>query len=343
MKRNIIYKLQEFLFLTNQDQCSHYCELDLSNQELDDLQIKQIMEHLEKGIFPKDFLVNFSFTSINVTAANAIANSITSGKLPEGIQFNLRDSLDAEGREIILKSIKQGPKRLSLEMKMTAQDIVHTIQDGNYPEGLRLHVCGSGIGDAGFNEVMTALPTSLQNYPPLYLNLWGNQITDVGAKYLAKALYEEKGPNHLTLNLHGNKITDQGAINIADALKKGYGPLGFQLELQNNPIKTEGVQAFAKALRSNTQVVKLELPIKDQTIERCSLRNRLIQNYPQCEKLIKEKSYHAGLYELEKPFVSSLSCSASGSVYTNTICPKEVEDFIRSLSSIPDRLLQKRS
>uniref|UniRef100_A0A2K5HZC4 Nucleotide binding oligomerization domain containing 1 n=1 Tax=Colobus angolensis palliatus TaxID=336983 RepID=A0A2K5HZC4_COLAP len=86
-------------------------------------------------------------------------------------------------------------------------------------------------------------------------NLYNNQITDVGARYVTKILDECKGLTHLKLGK--NKITSEGGKCLALAVKnsKSISDVG----MWGNQVGDEGAKAFAEALRDHPSLTALSL------------------------------------------------------------------------------------
>uniref|UniRef100_A0A2K6NE70 Nucleotide binding oligomerization domain containing 1 n=1 Tax=Rhinopithecus roxellana TaxID=61622 RepID=A0A2K6NE70_RHIRO len=86
-------------------------------------------------------------------------------------------------------------------------------------------------------------------------NLYNNQITDVGARYVTKILDECKGLTHLKLGK--NKITSEGGKCLALAVKnsKSISDVG----MWGNQVGDEGAKAFAEALRNHPSLTTLSL------------------------------------------------------------------------------------
>ena len=90
------------------------------------------------------------------------------------------------------------------------------------------------------------------------LKLFGNEISDTGAKYLSEAL--KSGKCQLTsLNLDHNNLTATGAKYLSDALQSGKCQL-TSLILQRNNLTDTGAQYLSEALSSGKcQLTRLDL------------------------------------------------------------------------------------
>ena len=92
----------------------------------------------------------------------------------------------------------------------------------------------------------------------LYLNLFGNQITDAGVASLSDAL-KQSTCQLTTLDLDDNQITDDGVATLSEALKQSTCPLAT-LVLRYNQITDAGVASLSEALKQSTcQLTTLDL------------------------------------------------------------------------------------
>ncbi|WP_342269845.1 leucine-rich repeat domain-containing protein [Rickettsia endosymbiont of Orchestes rusci] len=115
-----------------------------------------------------------------------------------------------------------------------------------------LDLYGNNIDEVGAKELAAALKS---NNSLTYLNLWNNNIGDVGAKFLAAAL---KSNNSLTyLDLNSNNIGKVGAKELAVALKSNNS-LTY-LYLGGNNIGDVGAKELAAALKFNNSLTYLNL------------------------------------------------------------------------------------
>ncbi|XP_036897110.1 nucleotide-binding oligomerization domain-containing protein 1 isoform X2 [Sturnira hondurensis] len=87
------------------------------------------------------------------------------------------------------------------------------------------------------------------------ISLYSNQITDVGARYIARILDECKGLTHLKLGK--NRITSEGGKCLALAMKNSKSI--FEVGMWGNQIGDEGAKAFAEALRNHPSLTNLSL------------------------------------------------------------------------------------
>ena len=87
-------------------------------------------------------------------------------------------------------------------------------------------------------------------------------LGDAGTKILMQSLCRSLDPHsiitgHLCLNIGLNEITEVGASYIAEVLRTTSALR--KLDLWNNPIGSKGLQSIAEALTTNTSLVKLNL------------------------------------------------------------------------------------
>ncbi|KAJ0065916.1 hypothetical protein NL108_000164 [Boleophthalmus pectinirostris] len=87
------------------------------------------------------------------------------------------------------------------------------------------------------------------------LGLYNNNITDAGAKRVARII--EECPKLRTVKAGKNKITPVGARYLADAIKKSTSI--FDVGMWGNTIGDEGAFAFAEALRHHPSLTNLSL------------------------------------------------------------------------------------
>ncbi|KAL4508916.1 hypothetical protein ABPG73_006302 [Tetrahymena malaccensis] len=80
---------------------------------------------------------------------------------------------------------------------------------------------------------------ALQN---LQLTLSGNQINDLGAIYMGRALAKLKCLFNLTLNLRGNKIGKQGGLGLYDGIKVLPNLIKLSIDLRYNSYDLYGIR-----------------------------------------------------------------------------------------------------
>ena len=83
------------------------------------------------------------------------------------------------------------------------------------------------------------------------IDLWQNNLTDEGVKYLAEAL-KHNSCKLKSLNLTNNKLTEEGVKYLAEALKDGNCKL-HGLDLACNKLSDEGVKYVADTLKDSHQ------------------------------------------------------------------------------------------
>merc|ERR1719191_2487923 len=95
---------------------------------------------------------------------------------------------------------------------------------------------------------MEALAQAIPGSTVTSLNLGANEISDSGAKVLAKMI--QQTPSLCSLHLGGNMIGADGAADIAAAA--ALSPWLTVLDLGGNPVYEEGAAAVACALKAQT-------------------------------------------------------------------------------------------
>ncbi|XP_013366081.1 PREDICTED: nucleotide-binding oligomerization domain-containing protein 1 isoform X4 [Chinchilla lanigera] len=114
---------------------------------------------------------------------------------------------------------------------------------------LALDLDNNNLNDYGVRELQPCLSRLV------VLSLYSNQITDVGARYVAQILEECKGLAHLKLGK--NKITSEGGKCLALAVKNSTWI--SDIGMWGNQIGDEGAKAFAEALRNHPSLTWLSL------------------------------------------------------------------------------------
>ena len=118
------------------------------------------------------------------------------------------------------------------------------------------------------------------------VSLWGCSISDTGIKILMQNLCRSLDPHseitgHLDMNIRRNEITGVGASYIAEALRTTRALR--KLDLLGNPIDEKGLQYIAKALTTNTTLTELIL-------ENCGLRITEVSGPALTEMLQRNKT-----------------------------------------------------
>ena len=99
--------------------------------------------------------------------------------------------------------------------------------------------------------MVTAAHSNNNNCQLRTLNLSYNNISNIGAQYLAEAINNNNCQLH-TLNLTQNNISDIGALHLAEAINNNNCQL-HTLNLSNNINMTEAGDQKARNLLSNSQ------------------------------------------------------------------------------------------
>ncbi|XP_060875831.1 dynein regulatory complex subunit 5-like [Metopolophium dirhodum] len=120
-----------------------------------------------------------------------------------------------------------------------------------------VNLCGNNIGPDGVESLsFVMLWRRNNNYPAIELNLNMNNISDIGAKYLASAL--ASGVQPLTkLRVRNCNITEIGGINIAQSLAYDRGLRA--LEIDNNPLTLEVAIALHTTLKTNLNIAYISI------------------------------------------------------------------------------------
>ena len=113
---------------------------------------------------------------------------------------------------------------------------------------LYLDLFGNQITDAGVASLSEALKQSTCQLTQLFLS--DNQITDDGVASLSEAL-KQPTCQLTTLDLVSNKITDDGVASLIEALKQSTCKL-TELYLNDNQITDDGVASLSEALQQST-------------------------------------------------------------------------------------------
>ncbi|XP_020848905.1 nucleotide-binding oligomerization domain-containing protein 1 isoform X3 [Phascolarctos cinereus] len=119
----------------------------------------------------------------------------------------------------------------------------------HFPKQLALDLDNNNVNDYGVKELRPCFSRLT------VLRLYSNQITNIGAKYVAKILEECTNLTHLKLG--ANYITSEGGKCLALAIKKSKSIL--DIGMWGNKIGDEGAKAFADALRNHPSLSNLSL------------------------------------------------------------------------------------
>ncbi|XP_050173681.1 nucleotide-binding oligomerization domain-containing protein 1 isoform X1 [Myiozetetes cayanensis] len=106
-----------------------------------------------------------------------------------------------------------------------------------------------------------------------FLGLYSNQITDVGAKYVAKLIEECSSLEYVKYvgsffpfsRIGANKITSEGGKCLAQAIQKSK--TMFEIGMWGNQVGDEGAKAFAEALRNHPRLTNVSLAFNGITTE----------------------------------------------------------------------------
>uniref|UniRef100_A0A8C3S3J8 Nucleotide binding oligomerization domain containing 1 n=1 Tax=Chelydra serpentina TaxID=8475 RepID=A0A8C3S3J8_CHESE len=95
------------------------------------------------------------------------------------------------------------------------------------------------------------------------LSLYNNQITDVGAKYVARLIEECSSLTYVKIG--ANKITSEGGKCLALAIQKSK--TMYDIGMWGNQVGDEGAKAFAEALRNHPTLTNVSLAFNGITTE----------------------------------------------------------------------------
>ncbi|XP_015371489.1 PREDICTED: uncharacterized protein LOC107167101 [Diuraphis noxia] len=120
-----------------------------------------------------------------------------------------------------------------------------------------VNLCGNNIGADGVESLSFVMLWRRNNdYPAIELNLNMNNISDIGAKYLASAL--ASGVQPLTkLRIRNCNITKIGGLNIAQSLAYDCGLR--VLEIDNNPLTLEVAIELHTLLKTNLSITHFSI------------------------------------------------------------------------------------
>ncbi|XP_036616985.1 nucleotide-binding oligomerization domain-containing protein 1 isoform X2 [Trichosurus vulpecula] len=119
----------------------------------------------------------------------------------------------------------------------------------HFPKQLALDLDNNNLNDYGVKELRPCFSRLT------VVRLYNNQITNIGAKYVAKILEECTNLTHLKLG--ANYITSEGGKCLALAIKKSKSIV--DIGMWGNKIGDEGAKAFADALRNHPSLSNLSL------------------------------------------------------------------------------------
>ena len=178
--------------------------------------------HIPKGlgmIHRKDEVnsLNMKGVLIDEIHANALANGIGRAKFVDKIILRNCGMTDKEGIKLIKSMNRINIRHLDISenplLTHKFYDVLcDVVQDGSC-QLERLECEDNGMGDKIVGQLIDAL---LLNGKMVYLNLSKNNITDVGARSVARLIQDAEKLRLLLL--HYNKIMGFGGIEIADAI-----------------------------------------------------------------------------------------------------------------------------
>lgn len=218
-------------------------ELDLSNENLKDADMKKIISLLSKNTSLKQ--LTLSRNKIGNNGARILGEGLVKNKTLDTLEMNASIPLDKfrkETRDLDVSS--QCYKDIDV--------IIISYLMKNNSSITKLNLSLNSISNDGAEALANILK---KNDTLTNLNLANNDIGDSGASFLGKSLEINNGIK--TLNLGDNDIRDEGIKAIATSLEKNT--TLTQLLLYMNTITDDGVQKLADALERNTSLIKLQL------------------------------------------------------------------------------------
>jgi hypothetical protein len=294
-------------------------------------------------------------------SAKALAESIQSKYAPNGLKLSL-SNLSNTGVEYLATAIRSGSAPLNLSItiggyireigEMGITTLIQAIGSGKAPEGASLTLLPININGKLGEEVVKLIE---QGNAPKRLNLTLRPLEikiNPFVNLLIKALETGNGPEGLTIELRRyTKINNKTKDNFLALLASGKYPRGFQLSADSWFDRDEQFQeAIAALLMKETSIIiNYDGDAKDniclQRIKFCSLRNKLIFNFPEFENFIKKISIDACLYDPTNTFMnpSSLKISAEFSFLKNKndipqTLPSDIIEYMKQLAEIQGQL-----
>ncbi len=291
-------------------------------------------------------------------SVKAVAESIQSKNAPNGLNLFL-SNLSNTGVEYLATAIRSGNAPLNLSLQMNCINaagmatLIQSIGSGNAPEGTSLTLWLSAVE---LNETLGEEVAKLIEHgkAPRRLNLsflcpilnaspFVNQIIE--------ALKKGNGPEGLTIDLELSRIDDNTKHKLLNLFASGKCPRGLELITSAWLIDDENFQkGLAALLMKDTSIIidnKFDADENPdlQLIKFCSLRNKLIFDFPEFENFILNASMRAHLYTPTNTFInpSSLKISVAFSFINNKddavqTLPTEIIEFIKRLDAINEEL-----
>jgi hypothetical protein len=289
-------------------------------------------------------------------SAKALAESIQSQYAPDGLKFSLSNLSDI-GVDYLATAIRSGnaPLNLSISMRNISEigmtSLIQAVGSGKAPEGTSLILSPADINGTLGEEVAKLIE---QGSAPKRLNLTMLSSViqiDPFVNLIIKALESGNGPEGLTIGLGYTKINDKTKNDLLALLASGKCPRGLQLSASS---WLDGDKKFQEAIADllmveTSIIINYNHGAKDNTclqrIKFCSLRNKLIFNFPEFENFIKNISIGAHLYNPTKTFInpSSLKISAAFSFLKNKndvpqTLPSDIIEYMKQLAEIQRQL-----
>jgi Ran GTPase-activating protein (RanGAP) involved in mRNA processing and transport len=123
------------------------------------------------------------------------------------------------------------------------------------------------------------------------LDLQGNELTDLAALSISKAIEREGAHNLTKLDLSNNKFTGKAGIYIGEALIKNANYPLYKLTFENVHLDDDGLVRILEAVNANKNILKLHCGIvTDQGLE--ILADKLKSNTTLEEIIFQETKDH---------------------------------------------------
>nr|XP_025041678.1 nucleotide-binding oligomerization domain-containing protein 1 isoform X2 [Pelodiscus sinensis] len=127
----------------------------------------------------------------------------------------------------------------------------------HFQKHLGLDLDNNNINDYGVKQLLPCFNKLT------VISLYNNQITDVGAKYVARLIEECSSLTYVKIG--ANKITSEGGKCLALAIQKSK--TMFEIGMWGNQVGDEGAKAFAEALRNHPTLTNVSLAFNGITTE----------------------------------------------------------------------------
>lgn len=303
-------------------------KLLFNNNKLDDQSIKYLKQAIVLGNTNDNLALHLYQNDISDAGITEICDIIKSGQLKKGFTmvFDEKKTSPPNMSHRLAGAIKTGhaPKYLTLAFNEANShklgSLIKCIAAGDAPSGftLDLHPAESQInGDLGL-DIANALRS--EKIPDNFqLSIRTVESLDHFIELLIDALSNTKNTSKMTISFNNFILISEQTLNLLiDFFKSTKFPKNCQFKnlfdhMVFFPIKTATQKALASALMLNTSIqistdTFNSIPDLDkkqagkdvqsmEIIRLCSLRNKLLLDYPQYEGIIKKECQKVGLYD----------------------------------------------